>query len=60
MVASIADEGALDDVVESRDDGRATVRFDNGQLLMGRDPRAFERVGERAEGESKVSLEMAP
>jgi hypothetical protein len=33
-------------VVESRDDGRVTVRFDNGQLLMGRDPKAFERVGE--------------
>lgn len=36
----------IGEVVEHRDDGRVTVRFDNGQLLMGRDPKAFERVGE--------------
>jgi hypothetical protein len=33
----------IGEVVESRDDGRITVRFDNGQLLIGRDPNGFER-----------------
>jgi hypothetical protein len=35
----------IGEVVESSDDGRVTVRFDNGQMLMGREPKAFERVG---------------
>lgn len=38
--------GKTGEVVECRDDGRVTVRFDNGQLLMGRDPKVFHRVGE--------------
>jgi hypothetical protein len=33
-------------VIEQRSDGRVTVRFDNGRLLMGRDATAFERVGD--------------
>lgn len=41
-------QNKIGEVVERRDDGRLTVRFDNGQLLMGRDPKAFERVGELA------------
>ena len=38
--------GKTGEVVECRGDGRVTVRFENGQLLMGRDPKAFQRVGE--------------
>jgi hypothetical protein len=35
--------GKTGEVVECRDDGRVTVRFANGLLLMGRDPNGFER-----------------
>jgi hypothetical protein len=31
-------------VIELRDNGRVSVRFDNGRLLLGRDPESFERV----------------
>jgi hypothetical protein len=43
----------IGEVIERRDDGRVTIRFDNGRLLMGRDAKAFERVfdqGLRAKG----------
>jgi hypothetical protein len=32
------------EVIEHRDDGRVSVRFDNGRLLLGRDGGSFERV----------------
>jgi hypothetical protein len=34
----------IGEVIERRDDGRVTVRFDNGRLLMAREPKSFERV----------------
>jgi hypothetical protein len=34
----------IGEVIERRDDGSVTIRFDNGRLLMGRDAEAFERV----------------
>ena len=37
-------QGKIGEVTECRDDGRITVRFDNGRLLMGQDVRAFEGV----------------
>ena len=37
--------GKMGEVIEQRSDGRVTIRFDNGRLLRGRDPEAFERVG---------------
>ncbi len=36
--------GKIAKVVERRDDGRITVRYDDGRLLMGREARTFERV----------------
>ena len=38
--------GQIGEVIERRDDGRVSIRFDNGRLLMGRDVEPFERVGE--------------
>jgi hypothetical protein len=41
----------IGEVIERRDDGRVTVRFDNGRLLMAREPESFERVsGLKAKG----------
>jgi len=37
-------QGQIGEVIERRDDGRVTIRFDNGRLLMAREPEAFERV----------------
>jgi hypothetical protein len=34
----------IGEVIERRDDGRVTVRFDNGRLLMAREPKSFEWV----------------
>ena len=39
-------QGQIGEVIERRDDGRVSIRFDNGRLLMGRDVEPFERVGE--------------
>jgi hypothetical protein len=39
-------QGEIGEVIERREDGRVTVRFSSGRLLMGRDASAFERVGE--------------
>jgi hypothetical protein len=36
--------GKPGEVVERRDDGRISVRFDNGRLLMGRPAAQFERL----------------
>jgi len=41
------------EVIERRDDGRLTIRYNNGRLLMGQEPESFERVpdiGLRAKG----------
>jgi hypothetical protein len=38
--------GQIGEVIERRDDGRVSIRFDNGRLLMGRDVEPFERVVE--------------
>jgi hypothetical protein len=37
--------GKIGEVIERRADGRVTVRFHDGRLLMGRDAQAFERIG---------------
>jgi len=39
--------GQIGEVIERRDDGRVSIRFDNGRLLMGRDVEPFERVSSR-------------
>jgi hypothetical protein len=39
-------QGQIAEVIELRDNGRVSVRFDNGRLLMGRDVEPFERLGE--------------
>jgi hypothetical protein len=41
-------QGKIGEVIERRDDGRITIRFDNGRLLMGRDAESFERVSSRS------------
>jgi hypothetical protein len=41
-------QGKIGEVIERRDDGRITIRFDNGRLLMGRDAEPFERVSSRS------------
>jgi hypothetical protein len=46
-------QGQIADVIELRDNGRVSVRFDSGRLLLGRDAGSFERVaglGPKAEG----------
>jgi hypothetical protein len=37
-------QGQIGEVIERRDDGRLTIRYDNGRLLMAGDPNAFEPV----------------
>ena len=45
-------QGQIAEVIELRDDGRVSIRFDNGRLLLGREAgfgprgRSFERVAE--------------
>ena len=39
-------QGQIAEVIELRDDGRVSVRFDNGRLLLGREAGSFERVAE--------------
>jgi len=41
-------QGKIGEVIERRDDGRITIRFDNDRLLMGRDAEPFERVSSRS------------
>jgi hypothetical protein len=46
-------QGQIGEVIERRDDGRLTIRYDNGRLLMGQEPETFERVrdmGPKAKG----------
>ena len=50
--AEITLQGQIGEIIERREDGRITIRFDNGRLLMGREPESFELVVESgAEGE---------
>ena len=37
-------QGQIAEVIELRDDGWVSVRFDNGRLLLGREAGSFERV----------------
>jgi hypothetical protein len=39
-------QGQIAEVIEIRDDGRISLRFDNGRLLLGREAGSFERVAE--------------
>jgi hypothetical protein len=49
--AEIFLQGKIGEVIECRDDGRVSICFDNGRLLMGRQPGSFERVlGQKAKG----------
>jgi hypothetical protein len=52
----------IGEVVGCRDDGRVTIRFDGGKLLMGRDVNSFERVREPAgmTGSEENSVLRAP
>jgi hypothetical protein len=46
-------QGQIGEVIERRDDGRLTIRYNNGRLLIGQEPESFERVpdiGLRAKG----------
>ena len=50
--AEITLQGQIGEIIERREDGRITIRFDNGRLLMAREPESFELVVESgAEGE---------
>jgi hypothetical protein len=52
--AEIALQGQVGEIIERREDGRITIRFDNGRLLMAREPESFELVsslGLKAKGE---------
>ncbi len=42
--AEITLQGQIGEIIERREDGRITIRFDNGRLLMARDPESFELV----------------
>ena len=42
--AEIALQGQIGEIIERREDGRITIRFNNGRLLMGREPESFELV----------------
>ena len=37
-------QGKIGEVIERRDDGRISVRFNNGRVLVGRDTGPFEHV----------------
>ncbi len=44
--AEITLQGQIGEIIERREDGRITIRFDNGRLLMAREPeRKAERLG---------------
>jgi hypothetical protein len=42
--AETALQGKSGEVIERRDDGRITVRFDHGRLIMGGEAASFERA----------------
>jgi hypothetical protein len=37
-------QGKIGEIIERRDDGRVSIRFDSGRLLLGRQPGSFERA----------------
>jgi hypothetical protein len=37
-------QGKIGEIIERRDDGRISIRFDSGRLLLGRQPGSFERA----------------
>ena len=39
-------QGQIAEVIELRDDGRVSVRFDNGRLFLGLEAGSFERVAD--------------
>jgi hypothetical protein len=45
--AEITLQDQIGEIIERREDGRITIRFDNGRLLMAREPESFERVSSR-------------
>ena len=51
--AEIKLQGKIGEVIARRDDGRVTVRFDNGKLLMGRAAEPFELVSSLARLKAK-------
>ena len=56
-------QGKIGEVIERRDDGRITVRFDNGRLLMGRDAGSFahvEQLGPKAKGRPTAQTVLDP
>ena len=42
--AEITLQGQIGEIIERREDGRITIRFNNGRLLMAREPESFELV----------------
>jgi hypothetical protein len=46
--AEITLQGKIGEVIERRQDGRITVRFDNGRLLVGSEPESFDLVSKGA------------
>jgi len=42
--AEITLQGQIGEIIERGEDGRITIRFYNGRLLMARDPESFELV----------------
>ena len=47
-------QGKIGEVIERRRDGRITARFDNGRLLVGREPESFDRVSKEAPGKAET------
>ena len=46
--------GKTGEVIECRDDGRVSIRFNNSRLLMGRAAQQFERLVELGQGEEMI------
>jgi hypothetical protein len=46
--------GKAGEVIECRDDGRVSIRFNNSRLLMGRAAQQFERLVELGQGEEMI------
>ena len=47
-------QGKIGEVIERRRDGRITARFDNGRLLVGSEPKSFDRVSKGAPGKART------
>jgi hypothetical protein len=53
-------QGQIAEVIELRENGRVSVRFDNGRLLMGRNPDSFERVAGLGVSQGEMSANALP